>query len=172
MTEEIVWNKDCWQTPNTEKQPILSLVRDVFDGPICLDPCTMPNNPTKAKYYFTESDDFLSQTPSMIYDNCWMNPPFSKPAPFLEKMFDWYKTGHIVQAIALLKSGTMHNQSTSHIINQSRSICFWRSPRIAFLDNLGNPKKKADFDCILVYFGPDHWEFYKTFKSRGIIRSH
>lgn len=165
------WNNDCWRTPNNANQPILHLARETFNcHKICLDPCTAIDNPTKAKYYFTESDDFLRQTPSRIYDNCWMNPPFSKPGVFLKQMFEWYKSGHIVEAIALLKSGVLHNQSTSRIVEQSSGICFWRSPRIAFIDANGKPKKKADFDCVLIYYGKDVVRFRNAFSRYGIIR--
>jgi hypothetical protein len=165
------WNNDCWKTPNNVNQPILHLARETFNcRQICLDPCTAIDNPTKAQYFFTESDNFLKQSPSMIYENCWMNPPFSKPAPFLEKMVDWYKSGYVIQAIALLKTGVLHNQSTSRIVEQSSGICFWRSPRIAFIDANGKPKKKADFDCVLIYYGKDVVRFCNAFSRYGIIR--
>lgn len=47
-------NKDCWQTPDTEEFPILSLVRLVFGGTIDLDPTTAKTNPTGATQFFTQ----------------------------------------------------------------------------------------------------------------------
>lgn len=163
------WNSDCWRTPNTTKHPILNLARQTFNDSICLDPCTASDNPTDAKYFFTQSDNFLLQEPQRTYPNCWLNPPFSKPAPFLEKLVTWYSDRHIMQAIALLKSGTVHNQSTSHLIAQSQAICFWRSPRIAFIDESGTPRKNADFDCILVYFGSTPHSFHSVFQPFGLV---
>jgi phage N-6-adenine-methyltransferase len=70
------WTSDHWATPE-------SLVRDLEAefGRFDLDPCCRIET-AKAPLCFTEEDDGLAQE---WFGRVFMNPPFSKPAPWLTK---------------------------------------------------------------------------------------
>jgi hypothetical protein len=113
-----------------------------------------------------------------------MNPPFSRPHVFIHKLVMEYQLEHILEAIVLVKTGTLSNQGTGPLIQQNSSaLCLWgagaKCPyapkgnvrRLAFLDSDGNQVFNADFDCGLVYFGNNIAGFAKVFGSYGAIHS-
>lgn len=77
MTEK---DRDRWQTPDH----ILDFVRDLFHGPIEMDPATSKDNPTRAEVFWTIEDDGLVMPWGQNHVFC--NPPFSKLKPFAERM--------------------------------------------------------------------------------------
>ena len=70
---------DDWYTP--------PLVFDALGITFDLDPCAPPGGVPwiPAPRWFTESDDGLSQP---WRGRVWLNPPYSSPAPWLEKFVD------------------------------------------------------------------------------------
>ena len=61
-----------WFTP----PKILDPVREYFGGAIPLDPCTTPNNPTKARRFWTPKENGL--TKSFSKKGTFINPPYGK----------------------------------------------------------------------------------------------
>ncbi len=162
---------DCWRTPNTAEQPILDLVTQVLQG-IGLDPTADNAKQVSAQKHFTQADNCLSQSWEGS-GSAFMNPPFSKPLPFIQKLIQEYQQGHISEAIALLKAGTLHNKGTGTIIWSSASaICHWgggKARRIAFLNADGISEYGADFDCVLVYWGAHRERFKEVFQAYGNV---
>lgn len=157
-------NPDHYRTPNTPEQPILSLVEQVFA--IDLDPCADKDRAVPAKNHYTEEDDGLALT---WRGTVFMNPPFSDPLVWVDKLCCCYQDGDVIEAIALLKAGTVHNQGTGSLIARHASaICNWRG-RIAFLNDDGVPVRGADFDCVLVYFGNGTNKFKQVFEPWGTV---
>lgn len=156
-------------TPNTPEQPVIDQVLAVL-GIIDLDPCspTVPTVPAQ-KYYTLEEDCLKQKWEGRVF----LNPPFSKPAPFLQKLCDGLVSGDIPEAIALLKAGTQANQKTGKLISDyASSVCQWgagKSSRLGFLNADGEQRKGADFDCILVYFGPSWRLFEFHFRNYGHV---
>ena len=162
-------------TPNTDEQPILALVIDVL-GVIDLDPCSnsfnrpdsYPNVPAR-KHYTIEDNSLVKKWVGKPF----LNPPYSNPYPFLLNLVNGIKSGDIPEAIALLKSGAQHNKGTGRLIEEHASaICQWgagKNRRIGFVNQNGEQKMGADFDCILVYFGKNWTRFYHTFESYGHV---
>jgi len=172
MSEEfsqvMKWTKDCWRTPNNKEQPILDLVAKALGGTIGLDPTADDQLLVPAQRYFTKTDNCLIQDDwSSPAGTVFMNPPFSNPLPFLEKLVDAIGQGQVIEAIVLLPVNCINNIGTGKLIQRhARAYCHWRS-RIAFLDEFGNPQKKTDFDCALIYFGSRPIKFTNCFYNYG-----
>lgn len=69
---------------------VLDAVRDY--GPIVLDPCTEPDNPTGANYFFTREEDGLKQNWRSFSRGglIFINPPYSfPPAPDPKRKKEW-----------------------------------------------------------------------------------
>lgn len=158
----IVKESDCWQTP----EYILDLVRDVFGGEIELDCATSDSNPANASWTYTAEKDFLTAIDIKEVNNAFLNPPYSNPAPFIQK----FLTVPAKQKIALFKSGVLHNKSTSSLLEGTASaVCLWRSPRIKFVNpQTGLSNGTPNFDCCVVYWGKDPNIFEEVFYSYGI----
>jgi hypothetical protein len=156
-------------TPNTKEQPILDLVVEVL-GEIDLDPCANEAKTVPATEHWTIADDSLG---GPWEGKTFLNPPYSNPLPFLERLCLFHEVGDIPEAIALLKSGTVHNKGTGALIEKyATAICFWgagKNRRIGFINQHGEQKLAADFDCVLIYFGLNYARFRKVFKPFGHV---
>ena len=158
------WNKDEWQTP----EKVLELVRLIFNGNyIHLDPATAPENPTNAVKFYTKGDNCLVQ--DWIAGNVFLNPPFSKPLPFIQKLCEEYDKLRFLEAIALVMQGVGCNKGTGPLLGiRSSAMCQWRSPRIGFIRD-GKQFTKSDFNCGLYYFGPRKEAFKEVFEDWGNV---
>ena len=156
-------------TPNTKDQPVIQLVENVL-GIIDLDPCSPANPTVPALKHFTIEDDCLTQE---WQGKVFLNPPYSNPYPFLEKLCIELGEGRVTEAIALLKSGTQHNKKTGVLIRHFASaICQWNAgtgSRLGFMTPDGEHRKGADFDCSLIYFGHSWTTFYAHFFEYGHV---
>ena len=87
------WSSDHWETP-------MQLVRDLESefGAFDLDPCCRPEN-AKAPRYYTKADDGLSKS---WIGRVFLNPPYSKPAPWLAKAIMETTSGSCSLVVALL----------------------------------------------------------------------
>lgn len=166
---------DNWRTPDTLTQPVFTLVCMALNtSQIGLDPTAEPTNHLKAEKYITAAEDFLSVSDERCKaPTAFMNPPYSNPYPFVDKLSALYERGAIGEAIALLRSGCLHNAKTGLRIRLSASaFCLWGaglSSRIAFIGDEGVPVKGADFDCCLVYWGKTPAHFLKVFSTWGLV---
>lgn len=156
-------------TPNTPDQPVIDQVLGVL-GVIDLDPCS-PKVPTvPAQKYYTLEDDCLKQD---WEGRVYMNPPFSNPHPFLNKLCEELVSGDVPEAIAMFKTGVQHNKKTGQLIaDYASAVCQWgagKAPRLGFMTPEGEQRKGADFDCILVYFGPSWRLFEFHFRNFGHV---
>lgn len=160
---------DLWRTPPV----IVDICERVFElGKIDLDPTADEGRTLPAEQYITESQNCLGPK-VWIATNAYMNPPFSNPLPFVKRLSHECVNGTVDETIALLKSGCIHNKGTGKIIAETaKTVCFWgagKQPRLGFLDSEGHQSKNADFDCILVYWGPNWYQFVKTLKDYGTV---
>jgi phage N-6-adenine-methyltransferase len=159
---EGVMNPDCWQTPDTQEQPVLSLVSTVFEGCIGIDPTADEEKRINAMHHMTRRDNCLQQSWAGT-GAVFMNPPFSQPFPFVKKLTDELQTGHITEAILLLKQGTLSNKGTGELL-ASAVKCFWRG-RLAYINpQTGEAVRGADFDSVFLYFGPNVGKFVEVFR--------
>lgn len=87
------WNSDHWATP----WPLVRGLEAEF-GAFDLDPCCLPDT-AKAPKFFTPEDDGLSKP---WHGRVFLNPPYSKPAPWLEKAIHETTAGNAELVVALI----------------------------------------------------------------------
>jgi hypothetical protein len=163
-------------TPNTESQPIIRLVQEMFDGKISLDPCSNsrinPNIP--AVNHFTKEDDCFGKL--WYAQNGFLNPPWSNPFPYVEKLCQEYELGRLAEAIALLESKTQASKNIGGLIeNHASAICQLGAGkmipnRLGFIEaETGKHRTGFTLCSILVYFGHDWGKFRKVFSPYGHV---
>lgn len=89
-------DKDCYSTP----QPITDLIWKVQKGGIDLDPCTheKAQKLIKARLYYYREHDGLGRD----WLGCvWMNPPYSNPVPWVDKLLGHMRDGDVPSASVL-----------------------------------------------------------------------
>lgn len=164
-------NKDLWRTPNTSEQPIIDTVARVFGGAIGLDPTSDKDKSVPAKAHITQDEDCL--VIPWAATSVFMNPPFSNPLPFVQRLCYFFSTEDISEAIGLFRLGVISNQGTGALIADTASAyCVWgggKARRIAFLNAYGVPVHGADFDCCLIYWGDEPKNFADKFQKFGTI---
>lgn len=87
------WTSDHWSTP----QHIVDMLAADY-GPFDLDPCCRPET-AKAPEFYTSTEDGLAR---FWHGRVWLNPPFSKPAPWLEKAYCETREGRCSVVVAIL----------------------------------------------------------------------
>jgi phage N-6-adenine-methyltransferase len=87
---------DGWGTPVA----LYSKLYTIF-GPFHLDPCTTEDNilGTEKFYYLPKYDGLLEPW----YGRVFMNPPYSKPRPWLEKAIEEVRKGNATSVLGLIK---------------------------------------------------------------------
>lgn len=159
-----------WQTPDD----LLELVNMV--GGIAFDPCTTPDNPTKAKLFICPSTeeslvaggghgvggDGLAanwHVDGLVY----INPPYGRQLP------KWVAKARLEAAggaeiIALVPARTDTRWWQKHIAHGADAICFWAG-RLKFR----GAENSAPFPSALVYFGDRAKAFRRVFTGKGWI---
>lgn len=87
------WSSDHWTTP----PEVISRLEAEF-GAFDLDPCCRKET-AKASMYFTENDNGLAHP---WLGRVFLNPPYSKPAPWLAKALEETASGRATLIVALL----------------------------------------------------------------------
>jgi len=152
-------NTDEWYTPDTAEQPVLSLVVAVM-GAIDLDPCSNSQRSVPAARHYTLQDDGLAQP---WYGRIFMNPPYSKPLPWVKKLVDSYQSGEVSEAIALLKAGTESNKGTGRLLAHAEAVARWDG-RLKFVPCRLIEQNRPDFDTAFFYFGRNVERFKEVFQ--------
>lgn len=152
-----------WLTP----EYVLDCVRAYFGGQIPLDPATQPNNPTKARVFWTEADDGLAQ--SWAFRDVFVNPPYGKAVPF------W--TAKIRQAssqgatiIVLLAGNRWETKyfQRDFLRNPNLKVICPKGPgRISFLRADGTVAKQPNVPSIFYGFNVDPQRFAEAFAPLG-----
>jgi hypothetical protein len=169
--------RQCWRTPNTPDQPVLHLVARALGGEIGLDPTADDARSVPAYKHITAAEDCFCwpwYLPKGAPKTAFMNPQFDKPHLFLQALVDnTCRSDTLDQSIALLKTGTLHNQKSGAIIKANASaVCHWgagKVGRMGFIDCNGYQVTGADFDTVLVYFGKDPFLFCQVFDHYGMV---
>lgn len=87
------WTTDEWSTP-----PEIIAGIEAKYGPIDLDPCCRPET-AKGKYFFTKEDDGLL---GEWFGFVFVNPPYSKPRPWIEKALAEVQRDPTIRVLLLL----------------------------------------------------------------------
>ena len=151
-----------WYTP----KEYIAAARKVL-GEIDLDPASHAeaNRVVKAKRFYTEDDDGLSQP----WDGrVWMNPPYStdKIRAFCGRLVDSYESECVTAAIVLVNNGTETRWFQS-LCGAASAICFPAS-RIKFWHPTKDNAAPLQGQAIL-YLGGDADLFCTGFAKFGVI---
>ena len=129
---------------------VLEPIRAALGG-IELDPCTEPDNPTKAERFFTASDDGLAQP--WAARSVFVNPPYGKARePWVDKCIIAADEGSSV--ILLIPSHT--DTRTFHRLTESADWFLFLKGRVKFgvLRNNGR-QEAASHPSVLVGWNVD-----------------
>lgn len=91
------WTSDHWETP----APVVEALEAEF-GRFDLDPCCRQESAKAPRYYTPEADGLTNPWVGRVF----LNPPYSKPAPWLEKAIAETSSGAAQLVIALLPAST------------------------------------------------------------------
>lgn len=136
---------DRYGTPDNIMAAVYSTLGDRFE----LDPCADPHFLLSCDRYYTIADDALAH--NWVAKSLFMNPPFSKVKPFVNRLIAEFCAGRVKEAIALTK-------------NDSRTAWWWHCMRTCsaycivegYVTFKGQPAS-AGFPIILW-----HWSAYPT----------
>lgn len=143
------------QKPGASKQDygtpsdLMAAITRTF-GPISWDLAAHSGN-AKSNNYFDERANSLVQQWHRIPGLLWLNPPFSKIAPWAKKCADESRLG--AEILFLVPAGVGTNWYWNHVAPYARVLCL--SPRPCFDGHVGKNGKPEPFpkDIILACYG-------------------
>ena len=151
-------SSDRWYTPPY----IVELVVQVL-GEIDLDPCADDGKHISCKRHYTKDDDGLIRE---WEGRVFMNPPYSQPSVWMEKLQAEIKSKRVTEAIAIVPAAT-DTKWLSPVL-KSQPVCFWTG-RIKFLSEDYQPRNSARQSHVLVYWGLRSEWFKKVFEPHGVV---
>lgn len=151
-------SKTTWQTPDV----VLDLVREL--GPIALDPCTAPENPTGARAFCSEGGLEQSWPVLSAGGMVYVNPPFGRGVA--SWMARCYAASHFgCEVIALVPARVDTAWWNCWVVPPTaQAVCFWRG-RLTFRGAPG----PAPFPSAIVYWGARAYRFADVFSTVGAI---
>lgn len=131
---------NAWLTPTK----LLPTIRKVLGGPIGLDPCTEPDNPTRALRFYTAADDGLRMP--WCAKRIFCNPPYSPVSPWIYRCIDAAQGGSRVVVLLPVRTDAQYHQD---LFNAATDILFFKG-RLSFRRADGEPAGKPAFCSMLV----------------------
>ena len=152
MTDKAKVGND-WITP----PDVMERARVALGGYISLDPCEAPKGtPSHVKAwraYRLPYDDGLKLRWNC--DRLWMNPPFSPVKPWLKRLADGWRSGHVRSGIALVSDRALVGEGGNTLLMAAKAVIVPDS-RIRFLrPDTGEPEPSPSFGAVLVAGGDD-----------------
>jgi hypothetical protein len=148
-----------WYTP----AKYVEAAREVMGG-IDLDPASskLANTVVKAKKYFTEKDDGLSQK---WFGRVLNNPPYGDLGPkFVAKLIDEYENGEVSEAVLLVNPRTdaawFQNLFDYTLCFTDHRIKFWKD---------GGSSDSPTQGSVFVYLGMNKDKFSEVFGQFGAV---
>ena len=154
------YDSDEWYTP----EKITRTAHHVM-GNIDVDPatCELAQTSVQAGTYYTKVDDGLAQPWT---GSVWLNPPYSTPQVWIDKLFAEMAAGRCSQAIVLVNNAT-ETAWFQRLLTESKLVCF-PARRLAFWrhdhSNVGARQGQA-----LFYFGNRAEQFYSAYSATGAV---
>lgn len=134
---------DEWYTPWNIVQP---LADEFANGKFDLDPCTVPEV-AKGRVYYTMEDDGLIQP---WFGTVWLNPPYSKPGPWIDKAVDEINSGNCELVVALMLGNNGNRWHNKAMVNATLMRYYPRRLRFESPDGNILPAKWGN---VLFVFG-------------------
>lgn len=138
---------------------------------IDLDPasCEAAQETVKAKHFYSESDDGLSQE---WHGHIWLNPPYSKTNGksnqelWAQKLVSEYQAGNVKQGILLVKSALGYRWFEE--LWDLMPACFIRE-RLSFTKSNGSSDGESKHGTTIFYLGNNLSGFVEIFSGFGRI---
>lgn len=147
-------------------QKILAYPRAYFGGRIPLDPATEPNNPTRARRFFTAKDDGI--TKRWRGAGVFVNPPYGPLfRPFVAKILEEAERGGTI--LALLPVNRTEQAYWQALMHEAGAIC-WVRKRIPFERRDGTVAKSNIYASAFFAFNVDVFHFGRTFQPLGLCQ--
>lgn len=155
-------DRDRYCTP----LPIGRLAHRQFRGPADLDPCFDPTGLTLARRTY----DIRQGQNGLVLPwrgKVWLNPPYSNPAPWLERASLLWRSGRAeTLAIVNVQSGAKYWRRWVWG-GGAQAVCFLEG-RVAFLYD-GIPEKGNRHDQAVIYYGPHLAHFRRVWGRQGAV---
>jgi hypothetical protein len=162
VSQRADYESDEWYTP----AEYIEAARQVM-GAIDLDPASsdLAQTVVQAGVHLTRFEDGLRQA-RWIHQRIWLNPPYSNPGPWIEKLVLEHQAGpYCTEAIVLVNNATETSWfqmllERFPICLPARRLAFWRHDHA----NVGARQGQAFF-----YIGPNAAKFQEIFSQFGPI---
>jgi phage N-6-adenine-methyltransferase len=154
------YDRDEWYTP----QRVITHAWDAM-GRIDLDPASNEEaqEVVQAATYYTKADNGLAQS---WHGRVWLNPPYSQPAPWVDKTIAEWEAGTIEQAILLVNDQT-DAQWYQRLLSAASVVCFL-GQRVRFW----HPERRGETPRqgqTVFYFGDRADRFVAIFRPLGAL---
>lgn len=162
VSRQINYDGDEWYTPSD----LLTSARYILTGahhkPIDLDPATSEDAQeiVAARRFFTKADNGLAA--DWTADTVWLNPPYSTPAPWVEKLLIEFEAKHFQTALLLVNNAT--DTAWFHqLLNHPRVVPAFLRKRLTFWRQNYTESTAARQGQVLVFVGNRLGPAYKRF---------
>jgi len=139
---------------------MIELIETFNDGPIYLDPCGAPSNPTKAEINWFPPKDGLEEHWPRDGSLIFVNPPYADIAKWAERISIEASEGAeiILLCVPRTDTGWFRNVWTADVIvfwhGSHQKGCELRASRIRFIDVLtGKPAAGNTSPSVFAYWG-------------------
>jgi phage N-6-adenine-methyltransferase len=152
------WSSDQWATP-------WPLVREMEAelGPFDLDPAAEPQT-AKAPRFYTIEDDGLTRP---WFGRVWLNPPYSKPRPWLERAHEATSMGK-ADLVAALLPASVDTRWFHETVLPYAELRFIRG-RVRFLGWEGTPIPSPKAPSLLAIYRSAALEAVAMARNRRIL---
>lgn len=155
-------DRDRYCTP----QPIKTRLVDQLGGLADLDPCYDPRGLRLARlcYDIRQGQNGLNLR---WHGHVWLNPPYSKPGPWLERAARHYWAGLVDSVTCIVNVQPGSRYWHRWVWEKATAVCFLEG-RVAFLYD-GVPENGNRYDQAVIYYGDDLAAFQRAWEGAGAI---
>jgi len=166
----IVSISQSWCTP----PKYVVAVREVFGGPIALDPCSNIHSVVHAEneYRLPEHDGLRT---SWNFPTIYVNPPYGADRLRGTTIKDWLRRcarareEHGSEVLALVPVATNTKHWKDYVFGVADAVCFLYDTRLRFLVDGKDEGKGAPMSCAMVYWGEQIHRFQEVFLPHGAV---
>lgn len=159
-----------WCTP----QEYVDAIRECFDGPIALDPCSNRYSLVGAsvEYSLPDMDGLVAP---WDYPTIFVNPPYGRDKVRGSTIRDWLRrcaeahAQHRSEVLALVPVATNTRHWKEHVFGVATAVAFLYDTRLRFLINGKKTGKGAPMSCAMVYWGAHCDRFETVFIRFGAV---